>query len=210
MERRLLFAFLLCLSLSAFKTDAVAQQPPAVPTPSPVVPEMGKIRDLGVGYSPRGEFSKYLFIGEDNKYHHWLEVWRVKNTSAPNIVIYAMEPNFIITWGRGPILTGVFNPLCFPSTAPVFGEKDYWFASMKGRKLSFQLVDQEDEQNNLKGIFVNLNAAAMQTRAGGLLDTPNRASLWESNIISRFQKGKRKWINPAWVQPMTVCIKAGS
>src|SRR6185436_4163473 len=183
--------------------------PPAVPTPSPVVPEMGKIRDLGVGYSPRGEFTKFFFVGEDGKYHHWLEIWRVKNTSAPNIVIYAMEPNLIITWGRGPILTTVFNPLCFPSAVPNFGEKDYWVALMKGRKLSFQLLDQEEDQNNIKGMFTNLNGAAMQTRAGGLLDTPNRASLWESNIISRFQKGKRKWINPAWVQPLTVCIKAG-
>ena len=209
MKRRLLLALLLFLSLSTFKTNAAPQQPPAVPSPTPVVPEMGRIRNIGVGYSPGGEFSKFVFVGEDGKYHHWLEVWKAKNSTAPNIVIYAMEPNFIITWGRGPIFTDVFNPQCFPSSAPNFGEKDYWVALMKGRKLSFQLVDQEEDQKNVKGIFANLQGAATQTRAGGLLDTPNRASLWESNIISRFQKGKRQWINPAWVQPLTVCIKAG-
>src|SRR6185503_8446227 len=210
MNRQFLASSLVLLTVFGLQTHwsrASAQQP----TPSPpVVPEFAKIISIGVGYSPGGEFTKFVFVGEDGKYHHWLEAWKTKGSSSANIVIYAMEPHYIITWGRGPVFTSVFNPSCFPSAAPNFGEKDYWVVLLKGRKLDFILLDQDEDQKTVKGIFSNLQAAASQSRAGGLLDTPNRMSMWETNIMSRFQKGKRQWIKPEWLQELTVCIKVGA
>jgi hypothetical protein len=81
---------------------------------------------------------------------------------------------------------------------------------LKGRKLNFILLDQEEDQKSVKSVFTNLQAAATQSRAGGLLDTPNRMSMSESNIVSRFQKGKRQWLKPEWLQELTVCIKVGA
>jgi len=89
-------------------------------------------------------------------------------------------------------LADAFNAQCLPPASPDFGEKDYWVAVLKGSKLDFPRLVREEDQKNIKDIFSNLQGAATQSRAGGLLDTPSRANLWESNIISRFQKGKRR------------------
>ncbi|HKQ39921.1 MAG TPA: hypothetical protein VJ063_17720 [Verrucomicrobiae bacterium] len=204
--KRHFLAVALLLVLSA-GSHALAQQTPPSTT---VVPEFPKIISLGVGYSQSGEYSKVMFLGEDGRYHHWLEVWKAKSSPLPNIVIYAMEPHYIITWGRGRVLTNVFNPQCFPSAIPTFGEKDYWVVVLKGRKLDFILLDQEEDQKNVNSIFTNLQAAAFQSRIGGLLYTPNRMTSSESNIVSRFQKGKRQWLKPNWLQELTVCIKVGA
>lgn len=179
-------------------------------TSAPALPETGKISAIAVGYSQGGEFSRFLFAGEDGRSHHWLEVWKLKNTSNPSVVNYVMQPRSVIVWGRGPILADAFHRQCFPRYLPKFEEKDYWVATPNGLELQFVRLDKEEDQNNVKGVFSNLQAAATQSRAGGLLDTRGRASLWESNIISRFQKGKRKWINPEWVQTLNICIRIPS
>ena len=189
-------ALVLCLSV----IEIVAQQPATLP-------ETDKIRDIGVGYSPNGQFSKLVFLGNDGQGHHWLEVWKVRNNDSPNLVNYLIQPHTIITWGRGPVLTELFAPECFPSSVPNFGPKDYWVVGFKNSKLNFVLLDQEEDQKKVAGLFSNLQATATQRRVGGLLDTKGHASMWERNIISQFQKGNRDWIKPEWPQSLTTCIK---
>ena len=205
--RLTIFTLLLFLSVFGFRgylSDAAAQQTPASPH---VLPETDKIRAIGVAYSPGGEFSRFVFVGEDGKSHHRLEVWKAKNNANPNIVNYVIQPKSVITRGRGPILVDAFHRQCFPSHLPKFEEKDYWVATLDGLELKFVLLDKEEDQNIVKGIFLNLQAAATQSRAGGLLNTVSHMSMWETNVISRFQKGKRQWIKPEWGQPLTVCIR---
>jgi len=170
------------------------------------VPDMEKITGIAPYYTLAGDFSKFYFVGEDNRTRHWLDVWKTKKSSSANVINYIMQPDKVITWGRGPILEDAFNHQCLPSTRPNFEEKDYWVALANGLELKFVALEKGEELDTVKAIFSNLQAAATQQRAGGLLDTPNRTNVWESNVMNRFQKGKRKWINPAWVQPITVCI----
>jgi hypothetical protein len=205
MKKRILtssvfWSVVVCLTLAI---SVSAQQDSALP-------ETGKVRAISVAYSQSGQLSRFMFIGENNKSHHWLEVWKVKNTDDPNVVNYIVEPRTVVTWGRGPVLTDVFAPQCFPSSVPQFGPKDYWVAVIKGNKLTFQILDQEEDQRIVKGIFANLQGASTQSRAGGLLDMSRHTSVWEANVMSRFQKGKRDWIKPEWVQSLTVCIKVFS
>jgi hypothetical protein len=203
-QRFVIFSLALVLSASGFLRhfpNAAAQDAPVS------VPEPGKIRSIGTGYSATGEFSRFVFIGEDGRGHHWLEVWKAKNNADPNVVNYVMQPRSIITWGRGPILEETFNRQCLPSPRPKFDEKDYWVVMIDGLQLEFRRLDNEEDKNVVKGIFSNLQGAATQSRAGGLLNTTRHVSMWETNIISRFQKGKRQWIKPEWVQPLTACVR---
>lgn len=167
-------------------------------------PNFGKIMGIGIGYSQNGQTAKVMFLEEDNRYHHWLDVWNLHGKNS--MVNYIMEPSYIVVWGHGQVLTEVLDSKCMPPSPPMLKDNDYWVATMKQNKFEFTVLS-GDDQKAVKNLLANLQAASSQTRAGGLLDTPNRPSLWEQNIISMFQKGKRNWIHAEWIQPLTVCVR---
>lgn len=203
--RILTLTFLLLALIGMHQVGAVSAQKDSV-APAQTVPDMGKIIGISPWYTALGEFSRFYFIGEDNRTRHWLEVWKTRKDSTANVVNYIMERDNVITWGRGPILADAFNHQCLPSSRPKFEEKDFWLALVNGLEIKFVLLEKGEQLDTVKAVFTNLQAAANQQRVGGLLDTPNRTNVWESNVMNRFQKGKRKWINPEWVQPLTVCV----
>lgn len=125
-----IFALLLLLSvlrLPGYGSAAATQQTVATSSSSQVMPEIEKIRDISVGYSPEGNLSKFLFIGYDGQIQHWLEVWKLKNTSVPNIVNYVIKPGTIITWGERAGIGGRFQ-------RPVFaaGISGFWREGLLG------------------------------------------------------------------------------
>ena len=117
---------------------------------------------------------------------------------------YVVQPNFVVTWGRGPVLTDAFDPQCL-AEPPRFEKDDYWVAKIDGDHLAFIRLEPE-QRKNVEGLFQNLTIAEAHSLAGGTLQTTRRLNTWEENIMSLFQKGKREWVKPEWVQHLTICI----
>lgn len=207
MNRRLIITLLFFVSMAVLSGNeyrSVAAQEQAVPSPAPVLPDTEKIRGISFGYTREGVFGKAWFFGEDGKSHHWLEVWRLQRNSTQAVVNYVVQPNLVVTWGHGPVLADAFASQCLAEPSS-FEKDDYWVAKIDGDHLAFVLLNQE-ERKNLEGLFQNLQIAETHNIAGGVLQTTRRLNTWETNIMSLFQKGKRQWLKPEWVQRLTICI----